>query len=166
MLKAIMFNNPDAFDFSDDNNNMDKITDNCIILCEGTSVKRYLSQQIQDICDGKHEDKGHDYATDEDARLQLTSRYEYLPTAHLVVDDSQKIYITVEAPFILTAKSPDDIWFAAKTHDKKISIYPLRVFEGYRDDWNKGVSCVYRNYINGRYGAYGGYVSVDNETFI
>lgn len=157
MLKAILFDG-DEFDYSNENNYIDKITNNCIILCEDTLVKRQMSKQIQDICDGKHKDRGHDYWATGDIRL--TNRYEYLPTAHLVVNNTQKIYITVEAPFILTSKSVDDIWFAAKTHDEKISIYPLRVFKGYQDDWKNGVDYIYRNYINGNYGARGGYSAI------
>lgn len=167
MLRGILFNNPEKFDYNNDNNNMDIITDNCIVLCEDTKLKNFLAQQIEDICHGKHEDEnGYEYAVDDDEyeddeyRPEITDRISYLPTTILTIDREQRIVLTVEAPFIFTAKSLKDIWFAVWTTDGKASIYPFRVFKGHKETWDMGVTKVYRNVINGRYGAYLSYGTI------
>jgi hypothetical protein len=155
MLKAIIFNDPEKFDFNNDNNNMDIISNNCIILCEDTKIKYFLARQIEDICDGKHRhEEGYLYSVGDDENApdpQITNRIEYLPTALFTIDNEQRIALTVEASFILTATSIEDIWFAERTADNKISIYPFRVFKGHKETWDKGIEKVYRDVINGRY---------------
>ena len=167
MIKAILFNDPEKFDFNDDNNYIDIITNNCIILCESVSIKNFLARQIEDICDGKHRhEEGYTYSVgdDEDAPdPQITNRIEYLPTALFTIDNEQRIVLTIEAPFILTATSIEDIWFAEKVDDK-ISIFPFRCFKGHKETWDKGIEKVYRDVINGRY-IYHRYGDI-NETFV
>ena len=155
MLKGILFNDPEHFDFNDDNNYIDVITNNCIILCEDSEIKRFLARQIEDICDGKHRhEEGYAYSTGDDDDApdpKITNKIEYLPTALFTIDNEQKIAITIEAPFVLTATSTEDIWFAARTNDNKVSIFPFKVFKGHKETWNKGVEAVYKNIIQGRY---------------
>ena len=173
MLKGILFNDPEHFDFNDDNNYIDVITNNCIILCEDAEVKRFLAQQIEDICDGKHRhEEGHTYSTGDDIDNahdpQITNRISYLPTTWLTIDNEQKIVLTIEAPFILTAISPEDIWFAERTSYDKVTIFPFKIFKGYKEVWDEGIEKVYKNIINGRYmnytfgNVYG--ESIGNET--
>ena len=156
MLKGILFNDPEKFDFYDDNNLMDVITNNCIILCEDTRVKNFLASQIEDICDGKHQsEEGYSYDVgDQEEDPKITNRMMYLPTSIFTIDNEQKITLTVEAPFILTAISIEDIWFAARSIENKISIYPLRVFKGHKETWDAGIEKVYKDFISGRYGYY------------
>jgi hypothetical protein len=156
MLRGILFNDPEKFDYNDDNNLMDVITDNCIILCEDTKLKYFLANQIEDICLGNHtHEGGYEYCVgDDETEPEVTGRIAYLPTSIFTIDNEQKITITVEAPFILTAKSIEDIWFAARTNEDKISIYPFKIFKGHKEVWSQGVEKVYRNVINGRYGYY------------
>lgn len=155
MIHGILFNDPEKFEFKDDNNLMDVITDNCIVLCEDTRVKNFLASQIEDICDGKHQgEDGYTYyvGDDEDTpEPKITNMMTYLPTTWLTIDNEQKIILTVEAPFILTATSAEDIWFAQRNNEGKIAIYPFRVFKGYKETWNEGIEKVYKNTINGRY---------------
>ena len=159
MLRGILFNDPEKFDHNDDNNLMDVITNNCIILCEDTKLKYFLANQIEDICLGKHtHEEGYEYYVgDDEEEPKITGRMTYLPTSIFTIDNEQKIIVTVEAPFILTAKSIEDIWFAARSAENKVSIYPFKVFNGHKETWDKGVEKVYLNVINGRYGycAYG-----------
>ena len=163
MLEAILFNDPEKFDFNDENNYMDTITNNCIVICEDTEVKNFLSKQIEDIFDGKHEHEGgYDYYIDEHREVYITNKIAYLPTTHFVINNEQKITFTIEAPFVLTATSVDDIWFASRTTDNKVSIYPLRAFKGHNEDWNNGVFEVYKNVISGRYGTYS-FGNISNE---
>lgn len=156
MLKAILFKDPERFDFNDENNYIDIITNNSIILCEDTRIKYFLTRQIEDICDGKYQNtEVCDYDVgDCEEEPKITNMMEYLPTTIFTLDNEQKITLTVEAPFILTATSIDDIWFAQRTKEDKISIYPFRVFIGHKEVWDEGVEKVYKSFIHGRYGCY------------
>ena len=109
---------------------------------------------IVDVCDGKHIETGYLYYIEDTDYLNYKYGINYLPTTELNIDENQKIIFTVEAPYILTAISPADIWFAQRTKENKIRIYPLRVFKGYKEIWEQGVYRVYIDTIVGRYGNY------------
>ena len=154
MLRCILFNDEKYFDFTDDNNYMDLLTENTIIICEDNKIKYFLQKAIEEICEGKHSDDGYDYYAEPTDKLHLKYGICYLPTSELFIDDDQKIILTMEAPYILTAQSPEDIWFAVRNNDNKIAIYPMRAFKGYKEKWNEGVYAVYRFIVHGRYGGY------------
>ena len=154
MLRGIRFNNENCFDASDDNNLVDTLTTNTIILCEDVGVKEFLAKEIQDICAGRHKEGGHDYYVEPSDELKCETGIFYLPTFELIIDEEQKILLTIEAPLLLTAKTPDDIWFAARTRDNRVSLYPMKIFEGYENKWNEGIYAVYKYVISGRYGPF------------
>lgn len=154
MLRGIRFNNEHYFDFNNDNNLMDVLTENTIILCEDNQIKNFLLNEIVDICNGRHEENGHDYYIEDLDKLNIRYGINYLPTTELYIDDNQKIIITMEAPYIFTAIDPADIWFAQRTKDNKITIYPLKLFEGYKERWEQGAYKIYIDTILGRYGNY------------
>lgn len=154
MLRGILFNDDKYFESINDNNLMDTLTQNTIILCEDTEIKKFLYHAIIDICDGKHIESGYDYYIEDTDYLNYKNGINYLPTTELNIDTEQKITFTVEAPYILTATSPKDIWFAQRTKENKIRIYPLRVFKGYKERWEQGVYKIYIDTIAGRYGNY------------
>ena len=156
MLKSIIFKDPEKFDYSNENNYMDIITNNCIILCEDPTLKYFLANQIEDICLGCHmHEEGHDYDVgDCDEEPKITDRIIYLPTSIFTIDNEQKIILTVEAPFILMATSAEDIWFAQRSVENKVSIYPFRVFKNHKATWRNGIENVYKDVISGRYGDY------------
>lgn len=167
MLKGIEFHNSNEreyqFDMTDDNNLMSVLTNNVIILCSNWRTKNFLTRQIEEILDGKHESDlqiNHDYCFDKDIDniLDDVSCYiisSYRPTTILKCDN-QFIVLTVEAPFIFEAHDIKDIWFADEDNNL-ISIYSLSVFKEHKEDWKKGKIEVYKNFINGRYGCYSGY---------
>lgn len=163
MLRGILFNNEACFDFSGDNNLMDTLTKNTIVLCEDNQIKNFLANAIIEICEGKHKKSGYDYCAEPEDKLELQVGISYLPTTELFVDNEQKIVLTMEAPYILTAQSASDIWFAQRTKDAKISLYPMRIFQGYEEKWNEGVEAVYKYIIAGRYGDYTYGKIVDEE---
>lgn len=154
MLRGILFNDDKYFESINDDNLMDVLTENTIILCEDTEIKNFLYHVIIDICDGKHIESGYDYYIEDTDYLNYKYGINYLPTTELNIDTEQKITFTVEAPYILTATSPKDIWFAQRTKENKIRIYPLRVFKGYKERWEQGVYKIYIDTIAGRYGNY------------
>ena len=154
MLRGILFNDDKYFESINDDNLMDVLTENTIILCEDTEIKNFLYHAIIDICDGKHIESGYDYYIEDTDYLNYKYGINYLPTTELNIDTEQKITFTIEAPYILTATSPKDIWFAQRTKENKIRIYPLRVFKGYKERWEQGVYKIYIDTIAGRYGNY------------
>lgn len=156
MITGIEFNDSEKFDHTDDNNLMDIITENCIILCEDVDIKRFLANEIINICTGKYVDNDDVvYDVEPFEEPKLTKNVTYFPTSILEIDHTQRIVVTIEAPFILTATDKLDIWFAIRTNNNTVSIYPFKVFKGHQEDWNQGVYRVYFNTINGRYGSYG-----------
>ena len=162
MLRGILFNDDKYFESINNNNLMDVLTENTIILCEDTEIKNFLYHAFTDVCEGKHIETGYEYYIEDNDHLNLKYGINYLPTTELNIDKEQKITLTVEAPYILTATSPADIWFAQRTSDNKISIYPMRIFKGYKEKWAEGVYAVYRYILEGRYGNYR-YANISSE---
>ena len=154
MLRGILFNDDKYFYSLNDDNLMDILTNNTIVICEDNKIKDFLYKAITEICDGQHSESGYDYYIEPEDKLCLKVGLNYLPTTELFIDDNQKIVLTMEAPYILTAKSPDDIWIAQRSCDNRIAIYPIRVFKGYKEKWDEGVDAVYQFIVNGRYGDY------------
>lgn len=165
MLKGIEFHNSSnreyQFETKDNYNLMSELTSNTIILCANPKIKNFITQQIVDIFDCKHEEfdeESHDYnSNDYPCNMDYKYIIQYLPTTILFIDSLQQIILTVEAPFVIQAKSPKDIWFVDYDKDNKLIVYPFNIFKGYQDDWDKGIMEVYKNVCNGRYGCYDGY---------
>ena len=164
MFTGILFNKK-IFEEKEEMNLMDPMTTNMIVICESPKIKNLLLQELKDICDGKCEEEGEevsDYCTGAEKKgdfhvPKLKMLSNYLPTARLSIDDEQLITLTVEAPFLYTAKDAKDIWFAAEGANGKISVYPMTVFKGYKEVWANGLDDVYHHVVTGRYGAYNGY---------
>lgn len=155
MITGIQFNDRNKFDHTDDNNIIDIMTKNCIILCEDVDIKRFLYNEIVSICTGKYADNDDViYDVEPFEEPKLTNSISYYPTSILEIDHTQRIILTVEAPFILTATDKLDIWFAVRTMNNVVSIYPFKVFKGHQEDWDKGVYEVYKNVIWGRFSPY------------
>ena len=147
MLRGIKFNDDKYFESTDDNNLMDTLTQNTIILCEDTEIKKFLYNAIKDICYGKHEKQGYDYYIEKTDLLQFRYGINYLPTVELNIDDEQKIILTVEAPYILTATSPKDIWFAQRyemslSETRSAEIRSKRIFTEFETQRDKNVCCI------------------------
>ena len=133
---------------------MDVLTTNTIVICQDTGVAHFLAEEINDICEGKHEIEGHDYYAEDTDELNCRPGLMYLPTHELIIDGEQKIVFTVEAPYVFLAKSAKDIWFADRTEDNKINLYPLTIYIGYDEEWEKGLENIYKFIICGKYGNY------------
>ena len=164
MLKGILFNKK-IFEEKEEMNLMDPMTKNMIVICENPKIKNILFQEIKDICEGKCEEEGDevsDYCTGAESEAdfyipKMKIFANYLPTTRIVIDEEQTVTLTVEAPFVYTAKSAEDVWFPAENANGIISIYPMTAFKGYKEVWAKGLDEVYYYIICGRYGAYEGY---------
>ena len=127
MLKGIEFHNSSnreyQFETKDDYNLMSELTSNTIILCANPKIKNFITQQIVDILDCKHEEfneENHDYnASDFLWNMDYKYIIQSLPTTILPIRTLQQIILTVEAQLILQAPSPNDIWFV--DYDKIIN---------------------------------------------
>ena len=153
-LSGELFNHEDDYDF------IDTMTKNMIFICDSPHTKRKLYNAFEDICDGKCVESRHDYYVNKEDELypKITRRIvEYLPTVRFVIDNEQIITITIEAPFVFTAKSIEDIWFAESNNDNTISVYPMECFKGSHNKWDEGLNEVYKYVTQGRYGGYEGY---------
>lgn len=159
MLEAIKFNG-DLFNHEDNNDLIDTMTKNMIIICDSPHTRRALFNAFEEICEGKCVETGHDYSVDDEEKLypKITNRIViYLPTIRFEIDNEQLITITIEAPFVFTAKEIGDIWFAETDAENKILIYPMTCFKGCHDKWEEGLDAVYEYVTQGRYGGYDGY---------
>lgn len=153
----------EKFNHIDDNNLMDELTYNTIVICDSPDTKNELFAEFSRICFGDcigeddhvysmgNEDDGRDYP-------EITSVItHYLPTIRFEIDGEQLITLTIEAPFVLTAERAQDLWFANTNNDGKISIWPMCIFQDYKEDWTKGRDYVYTLVARGNYGGYEGY---------
>lgn len=154
MLRGIEFNNPNCFDTTDENNLMDVLTKNTIIICEDVGIKEFLAKEICDICEGKHKDTGHNYFAEDTDELKYKRGIWYLPTFEIFIDNEQKIVLTIEAPYVFTANTPEDVWFAVRTIENKVAVYPIKVFKEYDKKWAEGLDAVYKFIVGGRYGPF------------
>lgn len=154
MIRGIKFNNENCFETAKQGNLMSILTTNTIVICQDTGVAHFLAEEITDICAGKHETEGHDYYAEDTDELKCRPGIVYLPTHELLIDGEQKIIFTVEASYVFLAKSAKDIWFADRTKDNKVSLYPLTIYIGYDKEWEKGIENIYTFIVSGRYGNY------------
>ena len=167
MLDQVLFTNENKFDFNEENNLMDVITKNCVVLCQDTGVRYFLAKEIADICEGKHEDAdGHQYCTASGEMPRLTRRIEYLPTSIFEIDGEQQIVVSVEVPFVLSVKNVNDLWFAVRTRENKVALYPFTGFKNYKEVWAAGMSRLYCDVAGGRYYAPAPFGQTINNTEI
>ena len=148
----------DMFIREDDGNVLCELTNNTIILCSDAKVKHILSERIIKCFNSDTYEKcNYDHDEGDELNIELA----YRPTTILNVINNrlyrkQRIVISIEAPFMLQADNPYDIWFARKDKDAdKILLYAFTTFKGYNKSWNKGVLNVYKETINGHFGDFG-----------
>ena len=165
MLKEIEFLD-DIFNKEDGNNVMCELTDNTIIICSDLRVKNIILKHIIE-CFESSDYENCDYNYEDGDRIFIEVSYKPTSIVNISNIDNvcpmQRITITKEVPFILQAKTSDDIWFVNykkyyndKSKNKSgISIYPFSIFKGYIDIWNEGIMNVYKQTINGKFGNFG-----------
>lgn len=153
MIEGIEFKK-ELFETTDENNIICPMTSNVIILCNSSETKDIISDEIERLND----EDGADYGSTDKNDVSIEKVIRYKPTSIYAINgEQQKIIVTVEDPFILTAKDKWDIWFADVNKDNKIEIYPFVAFVGSQETWDKGIDRVYRDTIIGRYGSFGRY---------
>lgn len=153
MITCIEFKNK-IFETKDDNNIISPATNNMIILCNSSETKDIISDEIERLND----DDGADYGSSSGKDADIKNVIRYKPTSVYDIDnEEQKFIITVEDPYILTAKDKWDIWFADVNKENRIEIYPFVSFIGSEEIWDRGIDRVYKDVLIGRYGNFGRY---------
>ena len=155
MVRGFLFKDK-RFDTNDDNNLMYQITENTIILCANFKLMKSLAEEIINTINGEAE--YNDYDCDEEDVGK--AKYELNFGLQKVIDiNGQKIILCLEPAMIYKAKSIKDIWFidwVGNKEDYKEQIYPMTIFKGSHEVWDKGMDEVYKTIVNGRYGCYDG----------
>lgn len=155
MVRGFLFKDK-RFDTNDDNNLMYQITENTIILCANFKLMKSLAEEIINTINGGAE--YNDYDCDEEDVGK--AKYELNFGLQKVIDiNGQKIILCLEPAMIYKAKSIKDIWFidwVGDEEDYKEQIYPMTIFKGSHEVWDKGMDEVYKTIVNGRYGCYDG----------
>lgn len=155
MVTGILFKD-ERFDTKDDNNLLEPLTENTIILCNNFELMHTLAEEIINTINGKAE--YNDYCCDEEDVGK--AMYELNFGLQKVINiDGQKIILCLEPAMIYRATQIEDIWFAdwnGKDDNYKESVYPMVIFKGSHEVWNKGLDEVYKTIVNGRYGCYDG----------
>lgn len=155
MVRGFLFKDK-RFDTNDDNNLMYQITENTIILCANFKLMKSLAEEIINTINGNAE--YNDYDCDEEDVGK--AKYGLNFGLQKVIDiNGQKITLCLEPAMIYKAKNIKDIWFidwAGTDEDYKEQIYPMTIFKGSHEVWDKGMDEVYKTIVNGRYGCYDG----------
>lgn len=153
MVRGILFKDK-RFDTNDENNLMYQITENTIILCANFKLLKSLAKEIINTINGLAE--YNDYDCDENdigkAKYILECGWQ-----KIIAINGQKITLCLEPAIIYKAKSIKDIWFIDEVgtdEDYKEQIYPMTIFKGSYEVWDKGMDNVYKYIVNGRYGVY------------
>lgn len=155
MLQGIEFTDK-RFDTNNENNQFTYLTNNTIVLCNNYRLMETLAEEIIKTVNGEAEH--NNYCCDNED----VGKAKYILNFGLqkVVDiNGQTIALCLEPAMIYKAEGIKDIWFfdwIGENETYKESIYPMIVFKGSQDIWNRGLDEVYKTIINGRYGAYDG----------
>lgn len=157
MVRAILFKDK-RFKVTDDDNLLSPLTENTIILCNNCDLKNSLTKEICDTINGNAEYNEYDCDDADVGKAKVTFRFGL----QSIIDiNGQKITLALEPSIIYKATKKDDIWFAGwsggfagTTYEE--FIYPIGVFKGSHDVWEKGLDEVYEMICSGRYGVYDG----------
>ena len=153
MVEAILFKHK-RFNTVDDNNLLSPLTLNTIILCANYNLMESLAKEIVRTINGMAE--YNDYVCD---KVDV-GKANYVLNFGLqkIIDvNGQRISLCLEPAMVYKAKNIEDIWFFDATGQGdtyKESIWPMTIFKGSHEIWDKGLDEVYRTVVCGRYGCY------------
>lgn len=138
---------------------MYQLTKNTIVLFNNSELKLKFLMEFFKIQNDETEldDNSVMYDNNQNKKSEIRTLISYKPTSIFKVDDEQNVIFTVEAPFILQAKNPYDIWFCDMNNKDEIELYSFVEFKNYKEIWDIGVDKVYEWFTNGRFGCYEGY---------
>ena len=155
MVYGILFTDK-RFCTKDDDNFLDPLTDNTIILCSNYKIMASLAEEIINTINGKAE--YNEYWCDEEDVGKAKYEFNFGLQKRININ-GQIITLCLEPAMIYKAKDIRDIWFfdyVGKDNNYKEFIYPMLVFKGSNEVWERRLDYVYKTIVNGRYGCYDG----------
>lgn len=160
MVRSIQFNDG-RFKKEEDYNLLSPLTDNTIILCPDWKRMNSLAKEMIDTINGNAEYNNYDCDDEDIGSAMFELRFGLQMKIRI---NSQTITLALEPAIIYKAKNPEDIWLFEWSGTDGIptlpkyqeAIYPMLIFKGSREVWNKGVDEVYKTICSGRYGCYDG----------
>lgn len=153
MLRGIEFKS-DRFNQEDEWNFLYELTNNTIILCNSTTIKRELTKEIKNTLNEQAE--YNDYDCDEEDIRNCDTLIEFLPTTIFKIGE-QTILFSVETTCVFKANDVHDIWFCYEDENtNKISLEPLAIVKNSEEKWDDDIIKVYKDIYNGKYGTYNG----------
>lgn len=146
------------YEKKDDNNLLSNMTENTIVLCNNLQIMTSLAEEIIKTINGQAEYNDY-YCESEDVG---TAKYILnFGLQKLIGVQKQRITLSLEPAIIYKARTIDDFWLFDWAGGQggvpyREFIYPITVFKGSHELWNKGLDEVYEYIVNGRYGTYDG----------
>lgn len=157
MVRGIQFTDK-RFKTEDDYNLLCELTKNTIIICNNYKLMDTLTKEIINTINGLAEYNNYDCEDEDVGNAKVILQFGL---QRIIDINGQRITLALEPAILYKANSIDDIWFfnwsggAAGAVYKEI-IYPMTIFKGSHEVWNKGKDDVYKTICNGRYGTYDG----------
>lgn len=157
MVQYIEFTD-ERFNKNSNYNMLGELANNTIIICANYKLMDTFAKEICDTINGKAE--SNNYWCDESdigqAKIVLNFGLQ-----RIIDINGQHITLGLEPSIIYKATSIDDIWFidwkgGSKDIKYEESIYPITIFIGSEEVYERGLDDVYRAIVNGRYGCYDG----------
>lgn len=151
MIESIVFNS-DKYK-QEEEYNVIEFTENTIILCNNLKLMSSLAEEIVNTVNGKAEYNDY-WCDDKDIGK---ARYVLNFGLQKIIDiNGQRITLGLEPALIYKADKPEDIWLFDVSRSGKEAAWPMLIFKGSHDMWNKGKDEVYKTICNGSYGCYYG----------
>lgn len=154
MLRGIRFNDK-RFDKTDGNNIFGELTDNTIVICRNYDMMEALAKEIIRTVNGRAEHNDYDCDEEDVGKTKYTINF----FLQKVIDiNGQTITLCLEPAMVYKAKSIRDIWFFDRNWPSRHAdqIYPMTVFKGAEEVWERSLDAVYNTIVIGRYGGYTG----------
>lgn len=155
MVNGILFKDK-RFETIDDNNFLCPLTENTIILCNNRKMMHKLAAEIVATINGEAEYNDYDCNDEDIGKARIESSFGLRVVVKI---NNQRITLCLEPAMIYKANSINDIWFYdcfGKDETYREQIYPLFVFQGHKEVWEKGKDELYEMIVSGRYGTYDG----------
>ena len=156
MVRGIKFTDK-RFREEDDDNMLCPMTENTIILCHDYKLMDTLAKEIMDTINDETENNQLD-CDDED--VGNAKMWMCFGLQRIIDVNGQRITLALEPSVIYKANSIDDIWLFNYHSNNETQyqefIYPITIFKGAEEIWNKVKDELYKTICAGNFGTYDG----------
>lgn len=150
MVRGIKFTDK-RFREKDDDNMLSPMTENTIILCHDYKLMDTLAKEIIATINDETENNQLD-CDDED--VGNAKMWMCFGLQRIIDVNGQRITLALEPSIIYKANSIDDIWLFNSIDEE--FVYPITIFKGSEEIWNKGKDELYKSICAGNFGTYDG----------